>query len=37
MPADPQLESIIEAWADLPAPVRAGILALVAATKKGAQ
>ncbi len=33
--SDPRLTAMIEAWADLPEAVRAGIAAMVAAARKG--
>jgi hypothetical protein len=33
VPADPDLQAIIEAWPALPAPIRAAMLAMVKAAK----
>jgi hypothetical protein len=32
-PSDPELASIVQAWPNLPGPIRAGILAMVKAAK----
>jgi hypothetical protein len=32
MPADPELAAVVAAWADLPAALKAGIVALVKAS-----
>jgi hypothetical protein len=33
LPADPSLSAVVEAWSSLPPAVRAGILAMVEASK----
>jgi hypothetical protein len=34
MPADPELAEVVRAWPNLPVVVKAGILAMVAASRK---
>ncbi len=34
-PQDPDLRRVVEAWPTLPAPIRAGIVAMVEVSKRG--